>query len=320
MDEPQTSKVATSIENPRHHVPKDVIYGLDSVREEELAALARQDEMVKLGRPNEEERGSIIEFYESAGQALGIDIEGLRRRRRDIRTRKHDRLMKTWESNSAINGKAYVLPPFDYEPGPPDRMDHNFWWARSDWFSPSDIPADARPDGLHFTGGISHHSGSLRIDRFGVVSMYELQWDRIPHPGSRRWRSTPPIELIGGIYGYTGDDDITTGDLWSKCWMHQQQTILQFGFGPSGSFPIVRGQASEVKTLIFEENGERGVRFGMPGLQWMPSVTIGDINPNSLWVHLEVRFDIQVEGHGSVLWMDPEVVIRTPQWPLLPLL
>jgi hypothetical protein len=125
--------------------------------------------------------------------------------------------------------------------------------------------------------------------------------------------------VVRPVPGLPGDDDITTGDLWSKCWLHRNQQIFQFGFGPNGPAPIILAQANEVETLIHEEDGDRPVHVGLPGFKWMPPLIFGNVNlASTLWARLEVRFDIQTEGAGSLLWLDPEVIIRTFQWPLVP--
>lgn len=307
----------SSIVHPGHRIPNDVNDGLRYFQEEELAAVRRQDEVVRIARPTEEERQARADAYISAGRSLGLDADAFVASLRDVRAKKTDRLAKT---DLIVSRHPVNLTPLDLEPVHPERIDNSFWWARTDWFNPGDFRADFRSDGLHFTRGITHHSGSLRIDRFGMVAAFELQPARIPHSASRRWRSTPYVELFGGVLGRTGDNDITTGDLWSKCWMFRRQTLLQFGLGPTGPVPIIIGEGRDSQLLIFEENQDRTVRAGMPGFQWMPPVDFGNINmASSLWVHLEVRFDIQIEGAGSLLWTDPEVLIRAFQWPLIPL-
>ena len=176
-----------------------------------------------------------------------------------------------------------------------------------------------RADGLHFLGGVTTHDGDLYFDNFGAVALFELQSNRIPQSTSGRWLSIPHVELFGGLLGYTGDDDISTGDLWSKCWMHRDQQVFQWGFGPQGPAPLIRGQAHESETLIFEENGERSVHANLRGFQLMPTVAVSNIDrANSLWARVEIRFDIQTEGAGSLLWLDPEVLLRTFAWPLIP--
>jgi hypothetical protein len=307
----------SSIVHPGHRIPNEVDEGLRYFEQEERVALARHDEIARLARPTEEERQAKANAYLSAGRTLGLDVDGFTTSLRDIRAKREERVSKM---DPGVRASSRNLTPLDLEPIHPERIDHSFWWAQTDWFNPGDFSADFRADGLHFTRGITHHSGSLRIDRFGMVARFELQANRIPHSGIRRWRSTPHVELFGAILGKTGDNDITTGDLWSKCWMFRRQTLLQFGFGPTGPVPIVVGEGRDNQLLIFEENQARTVRAYMPGFQWMPPVDFGNINlASSLWVHLEVRFDVQVEGHGSLLWMDPEVLIRSFQWPLIPL-
>jgi hypothetical protein len=90
--------------------------------------------------------------------------------------------------------------------------------------------------------------------------------------------------------------------------------------GANGPVPLILGKAHEFENLIFEEDGGRPVHVGLRGFQFMPPLMISNINPRlSLWARLEVRFDIQTEGAGSLLWADPEVLVRTFQWPLNPL-
>ena len=79
----------------------------------------------------------------------------------------------------------------------------------------------------------------------------------------------------------------------------------------------VVGEAHEVETLVFEEDGDRTINVGLRGFQWMPPVLFGNLNPAlSLWSRVELRFDIQTEGAGSLLWIDPTLILRTYQWPL----
>jgi len=150
------------------------------------------------------------------------------------------------------------------------------------------------------------------------VALFELQADRIPMSLSRRWLSTPYVELFGGLVAHTAN--YTFADAWSKCWMHRDQQIFQNGFGENGPTPIVLGQAHEFETLVFEEDQDRTVNVGLRGFQPMPPVAFTNINPTqSLWARVEIRFDTQTEGAGSLLWIDPQVLLRTFQWPLVAL-
>jgi hypothetical protein len=306
-----------NIVHPGHPVPDEVAEGLRYIREEELAAQAQQDETAKLARPTEEEHRLIDEVYESVGQTLGLDVAKLRTRLEDIRTSKTRRIRDRGVTQTP---KAYKLVPLDYEPGAPERTDRSFWWAETEWEHPRpDFTADMRADGLHFTGGIFHHSRDPRHTRFWAQAKFELQADRIPPPtASDRWCSIPYVEIFGGVTGITGSEDPFTGELIANCWMHRRQRITNgFGFGPQGPVPIVLGEAGEWQPLILEQDNSRVVRVPMPGIVWMPPVRFSQPNrAASLWAELRILFEIEVDGHGSDILADPEILIRTFQWPL----
>jgi hypothetical protein len=308
----------TSIQHPSHHVPDEVAVSIRKLREVELATLARQDEIAKLARPNEEERRLLIEDQVSTAHARGINADMLQRRR-EVNTRRFERVARALEGTVAIR-QPFELVTLDDKPTLPPPTDPTFWWAKTDWWLTEGISADSRSDGLHFMGGIVRHNGDLHTENFGAVALFELQAERIPLSLSRRWLSTPHVELFGELIGNTGDSDIFTGDIWSKCWMHRDQQLFQMGFGAGGPVPIILGQAHESEILIFEENRGRSEHVGLRGFQWMPPVTFGNINPaHSLWARVEVRFDIQTEGEGALFAPYPEVLLRTFQWQLTPL-
>src|SRR5215212_1863502 len=115
--------------NPAHPVPEVVADGLREFRNEELAALAQQDKVAQQARPTKEERRSITELYEPAAQALGIDVERLVQRHRDVGENQLARIKEAQE------GSLFQRPPKrvaqDHAPPPP--ADHSFWWAESVW-------------------------------------------------------------------------------------------------------------------------------------------------------------------------------------------
>src|SRR5215212_2777044 len=85
--------------NPAHPVPEVVADGLRQLRNEELAALAQQDKVAQQARPTEEERRSITELYEPAAQALGIDLERLVQRHRDVGANELARIKEAQQGN-----------------------------------------------------------------------------------------------------------------------------------------------------------------------------------------------------------------------------
>lgn len=303
------------IEHPGHSIPEVIAENLLSIQEANLTAQKRQNEIAQLARPTKEERKAISELKDS-GTTIRNSKPELIQKIRDLQLSRTDRV-REFITREVDPQRTITLPDFDPRPPQPGPTDPTFWWARTDWWNPAHFNVGMYADGLHFSGGVTTHDGNLHYDSLGAVALFELQPDRIPMSLSRRWISTPHIELIGGLTAYTGDNDIFTGDLWSKCWMHLDQQVYQIGFGEKGPVNIILGQAHEEQNLIFEENKDRHLHIGLPGFKLMPAVAFSNINPtSSIWVRLEIRFDIQTEGAGTLLWLDPEVLLRTFQWPL----
>lgn len=309
----QYSEPRSSIAHPSHSIPDEIANGHLTSIEETRAALARQNELESLGRPNEEERRIITEIREAAMRANGVKPEAILKLR-DLARRRSDRVKEALGREAALRAPD-VGRLWDSKPVLPGPTDPTFWWARTDWWTSSDFNSSMAKEGLRFSGGPSTHDGDLHRSSFGAVALFELPSDRIPMSLSRRWLSTPHIEVLGGFVAHTADYAFT--DAWSKCWMHRDQRLYQWGFGQDGPVELPLGQAHEVEQLVFEEDQDRTVNVGLRGFQWMPPVTFSNINPaSSLWARVEVRFDVQTEGAGSILWIDPELILRTFQWPL----
>ena len=316
-----------SIKHPNHIIPDDVALCMRKLNEGKKAEQARQEKIAKLARPTREERSRLTQVREEAARSRGVTADMVPIHR-DISNRTIRRITDTTYRDAVIE-KYYDRHPWDLSLAEPEPTDPTFWWARTDAFHSNRSPREPDEgsaahfsagfdnDGLKFTGGVSTHDGDDYYDSFGAVALFGLAAERIPQSLSRRWISAPHVELFGGLLGHTGDDDITTGDLWSKCWMYREQQLFQLGFGPDGPVPIIVGQANEREKLIDEEDNDRSVHVGLRGFQWMPPVAITNINTaNTLFARLEIRFDTLTEGAGSHLWIDPQVLIRTFQWPL----
>lgn len=306
----------TTLTNPNNTLPSDISAVLSRLEADAGRRAEHEAAAIAMSRPTEDERrmrdGLLATRGQDAGGDAGLRLEALRDRK--------FRRFSDFALASVFQGHRWSDYLADQDPAPVAPTDHSFWWAETRPFLPSHMASRWGNDGLHFTGGPTWHNGNLFNTNFGAYVFFEVQPDRIPQSGSGLFSSTPYVELFGGLLGYTGNDDITTGDLWSKCWLHLRQTVLQFGFGPTGPAPIVLGNAETHETLIFEENADRSIHVNLPGFKPMPSVIFGGVNrANSVFVHLEVRFDIQLEGAGTLLWCDPEVLLRTFQWPMNPL-
>lgn len=302
--------------NPNHPIPSDISDVLTRLEADSARLAERQATALATARPTMDERRARMELMADRPNAFGDDARVRLESIRDAKFRRFSEFARA----SVFQGQRWsdFLTGQDIATDSP--ADHSFWWAETRPFVPGSVTPRWGDDGLHFTGGPTWHSGDLFNTNFGAYVFFEVQPDRLPQSPSGLFSSTPFVELFGGLLGYTGDDDIFTGDLWSKCWLHLRQTVLQFGFGPTGPVPIVLGNAETHETLIFEENAERSVHVNMPGFKPMPAVIFGGVNRSlSVFAHLEIRFDIQLEGAGTLLWCDPEVLLRTFQWPMNPL-
>jgi hypothetical protein len=299
-----------------HPVPDEVRDYWRSSQEEDLAAWARHHKLTEQGRPTEEERRSIIELYEPAARNLGVDVEKLRERRHAIRERNIALSKETLEEEEAARAaKPDERVPLYLETPPPEREDITFWWARDSWTHVGEFRVFPRPDGVHYFGGITHHSGNLRNAHFEYRSFFALDAGRIPPTPTGRYLSAPHMELFGRIDGRDGDCDWVSGDIWSKCWMHRRQKLTQPTFGGVK----VLGERLEVQNLFFLECVDRHASFFMPGRQNWPALVFnsGEALPNAtIWAELHLFFHIQLEGTASIQ-LNPEVHVRGFQWPLL---
>jgi hypothetical protein len=301
----------TSIVHPAHPVPADVEQCMRAIRECEIADVAREHEVAGLLRPTDEERRSMARARAELTHP-GVDLE---ERLGRLRVAREPYLERVRAYDTLVDRARVEHTLFDMHPPAPGPLDSSFWWARTDWNAPRFIGANHADDGLHLSGKITRDDQSLYGFSFGAVAQYELQYPRVPPSPSGRWLSAPRMDIFGGLTVWTASGDIFDGDCWSKCFMMRRQTIFQLGFGQTGPTPVVIGERVEWQTLAEEENANRAFWPHMPGNQPMPPVVFGNIWPGSVWAHLEVRFDCQLEGN-SLLWLTPEVLLRFPQWPV----
>jgi hypothetical protein len=240
--------------------------------------------------------------------------------------RKFDEARRIWEV--PLTGNDIIRPDILPPPAPPP-AGGEFWWASTDWHFDRGIQAEFLSDGLHFFNFAAYDGDPLISFSTGAVAHFELHAARRPASSAGRWASLPAIDLAGRIEGFTGYWHwlLAADDKWAKCWLHLRQTAYQLvphDFGVPGlrsvEVPVVLAERTERRTLIDEENNSRFVNAFMPGFTPMPAVEFGLVQQNlSVWVDLEVRFDMQLEG-WSHLAFSPEpnpmgsVVLRHPQW------
>jgi hypothetical protein len=312
----------TSLAHPSHKVPEEIAQSIRKIHEVEEAARRRSHEIAKLARPTREERRVIADVRRLTSEGRG-DTSDLFEKLRDINKRKNNLVKDALNRDVAIKS-PFERHVFDSSPAQPLFTDPTFWWARTNWWwtsertatqNTADFGAFMDDAGLRFSGHVETDDGDLHFNNFGASALFEIQPERLPMSLSGRWTSSPYIELFGKLRAHT--DWYVFEDAWSKCWLHLEQRLFQWGFGPNGPAPIILGEQHEDITLIFEEDENRFVDVPLPGFKFMPPVTITNLNrASSLWAELVIRFDIQTEGAGSNFWIS-DLLLRTFQWPLV---
>ena len=254
-----TATDASTLVNPNQSLPDDVEEAVRALGAARRAGFARRAEAEQAGRPTAEDRTAVTDVYASVGRSLGVDVDTARQALAGVRGRRAERMSAVGDVAADPLAPDVDLPPVLFDA--PQPVDHSFWAASATIGGDGDFQRSFQPNGILFTGGIFHHSGNLRHAEFWASCVYAISPDRMPRSPSNRWRSTPHIELFGGVEAHTGDDDIFTGDLWSKCWMHRKQTLTQTGLGGTR----IVGQREETQTLAFEEDHDRTVTWTSAG-------------------------------------------------------
>jgi hypothetical protein len=205
-----------------------------------------------------------------------------------------------------------------FVPPAPPPVDHSFWWAFTNSQVGSGTHANFSDDGLHFWGGpnLNKWNGELHTS-LGATATFALQPARFPVSPGGMFRSSPSIELNGGILAYAPDYDLLQAHGIAECKLFLRQTIFQVGFGQNGPMnrEIVESKGYVDWRLYLRDTGFSR-HADLPGFKPMPEVmyNANQIAPAELFVELEFRLDMYLKSAGTKVWCDPEVVFRTFQW------
>jgi hypothetical protein len=302
-------------ENPNFQLDQEIAEAMDRWGEDDERNRTLDSELQTALAPNDEARGVRRRFFRRQAAETGINEAAVEQfNNENIRQMESARQLVDARLDSDFRFRLdsdYLADIFSPQPPPP--VSHDFWWARTDWTHSSEFRSNSGNDGLDLTGGPNGtpHSNwlgdtDLIHANFGAVAMFEITPNRLPDSPSGRWLSEPFVSLFGGLLGRTTGGDFPGGDSWSKCWLHLDQQLFHWGFGQNGPVPLILGQAHTVTNLLFEENAERTFHRPLGGFTPVPSVMFGGVNrAQSLWARIEVRFDVQIEGAGSLLWCEP---------------
>ncbi|MFE6050565.1 hypothetical protein ACFQ6N_07420 [Kitasatospora sp. NPDC056446] len=315
----------SSSRHPDREIPEDVaeiLRGLDAANR---AATANADELARRARPTEKERQEIASLWERAAKEIGVSDETLRDLRsvaRGIGARKApDRWTRDlpYPSESPAGPSSGAYDVHGDQPTTHTQDRGRFWWNSSDyWWDPSLTSWDGA--GKRWFGGwLVCHDGHLHTLHFGLTALYELNYGRIPAAATGTFRSSPYVDTTGTLRAVAGNNFLS-GDNWSKCWMHLKHELLQPTF--AGFHHLGPGLQEQVIQLA---NVTRdGDDIAVPMNRRWPFSPIDfnerELLPNiSVWAHMEVSFDVQLEGDGSELMLSWEsgpagLSMVIPEW------
>ncbi len=164
------------------------------------------------------------------------------------------------------------------------------------------------------------YDGELHTS-FGATALFGLAPARRPTSPTGRFISSPYIELFGGITAYAPNWDVIQGNGIAECNLFLKQTIYQWKLGENGSILTPVAQAESNDPWIYLKNTGYSRYGSMPGFKPLPAVGFNQgqfAALETLYAEIEVRLDINLNTTGAQVWCDPEVLLRTFQWPLLP--
>jgi len=269
----------------------------------------------------------------------------------DLRDRQEARLVAQQRTETAVRRAVQAAtppaPPAD-QPGPghavdvsglPDVIEWPDLLDVGDFQSPTDAPpsGEFRPvqtelrregglgaenlsDGTHFFGKRQYNGDALIRFSVGATSHFVLSAANIPDSATARYRSAPPADAHGQIFGLTGNYHpiFASDDKWCHCFRVVRHGLWQLVNGQWRSL----GESQRSDTLIHLENvvqvGTKNVPLA--GFMPMPVLEFGLIDRNlPIWAQVEIRFDIDLEGDALIMF-SPEanpahsVVVRTFGW------
>lgn len=311
------SDVQTDV-HPDHPVPDEVARGIQDYREARWRLADEVFALAKRARPSAEERQFNTDLRARTLAAAGIDLAEVRDAKGRFARANTERLAP---GNLHVAVGIGDLLDLNLHTAVPLIGDPNFWYAFGQMFAAPPYTVSAESDGFVFRGMKNHDSGDLIKLSFGFTLAYELQAERLPPSAIGRWRSAPHVEIFGRLIG-SSQDSFGFGDDWCKCWMVRRQTAFQFVFAPPGaSNRHIIGERVDVQEIFFSEDAPFYRDWNGPGFQPMPELILTHPFPaQSIWVDLELRFDIQLEGSAQLwIWPNQRCVVRGFQWPAQPL-
>jgi hypothetical protein len=156
---------------------------------------------------------------------------------------------------------------------------------------------------------------------FGASTLFTLQSNRRPNSLTGWFTSTPHVDLIGSITAFAPDGDLLQGDGIAECKLFLKHTVFQYDFKLTGPERRILGQSQSEDPVIYLRNTGYADTSGLPGFKLFQTVGFSEaqlVGTLDLLTELEVRLDIYLKSAGAQVFCNPEVLLRTFQWPLVP--
>ena len=308
------------VRNSSYRLPPHQERALDAVTEQRTAELSAGRRVLAGGRLTAAEK-RLFRSWQS--DLLKIDTEAHRKTIAGINQARADRMVALRVPSVPPAGSSVVMTGEGDGTMP---VDDYFWWMQTTWTTGHGIDAQYLLDGLHFFGHAVYEGDERITFSVGATADFGLDPSRRAKSDSGKWRSTPPIELNGQMWGSTGFYNWlwAADDKWLKCFLFTRQTLFQFL--PDGSVVTI-GDQSARPALIDEENSNRPAEATLLGSRDMPAIDTSLYDPDlDIIARLEIRFDIELEGWADIFFNPPAtepsvsnaIVLRTLQWPLVP--
>jgi len=311
------------VSNPDHHVSREVRQAFDARYTALHEQLDLQNETKAATEIQREYSAGLLEIYKTAFAPTGVNVQQLTDRLRDLTITRNEKIANAIKRQAEIQRLRFPTQFAHDQAVPipkPLPQDPTFWWSDTAYWSAPGQQMTFPDDGLHYFGGpkVDDYNGQESTN-FGAIASFELNADRIPTSSSGNWVSNPWIDLIGGMTLFAPGHDTLQGHGIANVNLYLRQTLYQNYLGgqkivaekivPAGVWwlNLADTDASQTKTL--------------PGSHFnMPSINLNSDNflrTESLWAELEIRFDINLKAAGALAWCDPQVLLRTYQWPLV---
>ena len=171
-------------------------------------------------------------------------------------------------------------------------------------------------DGTHFWGRRTWGGDDLISFSVGGTSHFVLEPQNIPESPYGRYRSAPPGDANGTIYGYQGPYSGPFGsDRRCNCYRVFRHSLWQ----RINTEWVRVGEKFQNEILIRLENSDQHVvQRPLSGFMPSPEFEFGIADRSQpVWAQVEIRFDVELEGDAAISFGDNPadgVIVRTFGW------